>query len=97
MELALARRLLAEAIAMTRTLLPLDDQDLHAVTGGAARAPTAQLDAVLGELGALTSALDDIKTKTRGLDATEMALLVMLVARDTRPPNVVVVGRPRRW
>lgn len=77
-------------------LTPIDDAALGAVTGGAPKAPTSQLDAVLGQLGSLTSALADIKTKTRGFDATEMALLVMLVAQQ-RSPNVVYALRPRGW
>ncbi len=79
-------------------LVPIDSLTLDTVTGGG-NSRTPQLDSLLGQLGSLTSSLNDFKSKTSGLGSNEMLLLVMLAMQNRTANSVVYVGsrRPGGW
>lgn len=75
---------------MSSPLVTISQDDLDAVTGGAA------IDGLLNQLNSITSTIKDINKKTSGLGSTEMLMLCFLAAQSRGNSSVVYVG-PRRF
>ncbi len=75
---------------------PIDSTVLDTVTAGSGSSRSG-IDSLLGQLSSLTGSINEIKTKTSGLDQGSMLVLCML-AMQNRAPNVVYIGRrPGSW
>jgi hypothetical protein len=98
---------------MSRALVSIDPSILDIVTGGkssggggghgsgssggSSSSSSSSIDGLLSQLNSITSSIKDIKTKTSGLNSTEMFMLCAL-ALQNRPASASVVSvGTRRW
>ena len=75
---------------------PIDSTILDTVTAGYSKSSGSGIDSLLAQLNAMTGSINEVKTKTSGLDQGSMLILCMLAMQ--RNNGVVYVGqRPGCW
>jgi hypothetical protein len=77
--------------AMSNLLLPVEDQLLASVTGGATIARGSSNHQLMSTLSTLQTTLANQNTHSGGFNATEAIMLGMMMSQRN---NVVVVRRP---